>query len=176
MTKIRWFSLFFVVAGVFSASAAFDVDVPKEIPDEPFDLTAARLEYTNDVVLASGGVTGRFENVKIFADQIAANTQSGNLTIKGNILFERDNVIWKGSYLDYNYISQTGNFGPSLLNFDPVLMSVEHMERVSSNEYVLKGATFTSCTNAQPHFYVRAQEARLVDEKYLTAKGVKVYA
>ena len=59
--------------------------------------------------------------------------------------------------------------------FDPILMSVDHVERVSTNEYMLKGAEFTTCPKDHPHFHVVAKEARLVDDKYLKAKGVTVY-
>ncbi len=146
-----------------------------ELPDEPFDIQAARLEYTNDTVIASGGVTGRFENVRIRSDRITANTETGNMRIEGNILFERENVVWQGSELDYNFIQQTGDFGPSVLEFDPVLMSVEHVERVSTNEYFLRGAEFTTCPCEQRHYHVKTKEAHLVDGKYLTAKDATFY-
>ncbi len=165
-----------LLAGVALRSAcAVDVELPKEIPDEPFDIQAARLEYTNDTVIASGGVTGRFENVIIRADRIAANPETGDLHIEGNVLFERENVVWQGTKLDYNFIKQTGDFGPSTLDFEPVLMSVEHVERVSTNEYFLRGAEFTTCPREHRHFHVKAREAHLLDEKYLKAKGVTVY-
>ncbi|MEE9368891.1 MAG: hypothetical protein V3V05_08500, partial [Pontiella sp.] len=73
------------------------------------------------------------------------------------------------------YLTQTGDFGPSALDFDPFTMSVDHVERVSTNEFMLKGAEFTTCPKDHPHYHVKAKEARLVDEKYLKAKGVKVY-
>jgi LPS-assembly protein len=175
MPSARVFHILLVVGCLLSARAAVDVDLPATIPDEPFDIQAARLEYTNDTVIASGGVTGRFENVMIRADQLSGRPDTGDLKIEGDILFERDNVIWTGSSLEYNYLTQTGNFGPSALDFEPVLLSVDHVERVSTNEYMLQGATFTTCPEDYPHFHVRAKEARLVDEKYLIAKGVVVY-
>ena len=49
------------------------------------------------------------------------------------------------------------------------------MERVSTNEYLLRGATFTTCTRDGKHYHVTAKEARLLDEKYLKAKGVVFY-
>ncbi|MDF7806587.1 hypothetical protein P4E94_03995 [Pontiellaceae bacterium B12219] len=160
--------------GLLNAGAV-DFDVPKEIPDEPFDLQAARLEYTNDTLIASGGVTGKFENVTMRADQVSGNTETGDLHMEGDIHFERGDIIWKGSELDYNYMTQTGNFGPSTFNFDPVLMSVDQVERVSTNEYALRGASFTTCPEDHPHFHIQAKEALLVDEEYITAKGVTVY-
>ena len=174
LTVRQGFLLLSTCAGLLSAGAA-DFDVPKEIPDEPFDLRAARLEFTNETVIASGGVTGRFENVTLRADTVTGNRETGDLRMEGDIHFERGNMIWQGSELDYNYLTQSGTFGPSTLDFDPILMSVDHVERVSTNEYLLRGASFSTCPKDHQHFHVRAKEARLEDEEYLVAKGVTVY-
>ena len=103
--------------------AAAATELPEEIPDEPIDIRAPRMEYTNETLIASGGVTGRFENVMIRADRITGNPDSGDLHIEGNILFERGNVLWQGSELDYNFISREGNFGPSALYFEPAFLT-----------------------------------------------------
>ncbi len=162
--------------GTFLLGASVvEADIPKEIPDEPFDIQAARLEYTNGMLVASGGVTGRFENVTIVADQISGNPDTGDLRVEGNILFERGDVLWEGSELDYNFLTQAGLFGPSSLYFEPTFLSVDHVERVSTNEYRLRGATFTTCPKDSPHIHIRAKEARLVDEKYIKAKWVTFY-
>ncbi len=175
MSTVRFVWGLLLFAGLLSTASAVEVDLPKEIPDEPFDIQAARLEYTNETLVASGSVTGRFENVMIRADRIVANPESGDLHVEGNILFERGNVEWRGSDLDYNFIKQEGLFGPSSLYFEPAFMSVDHVERVSTNEYLLRGATFTTCPKGSPHIRVYAKEARLVDEKYIKAKGVTFY-
>lgn len=161
--------------GLLSVASASEVELPKEIPDEPFDIQAARLEYIDDTLVASGGVTGRFENVTISADELRGNPDTGELHAEGNILFERGNVLWQGSELDYNYLTQEGIFGPSSLYFEPTFMTVDHVERVSTNEYLLRGATFTTCPKDHPHVSARAKEAELVDQKYLKAKGVTFY-
>lgn len=161
--------------GLLPSVRAGELDLPKEIPDEPFDIRAARMEYTNDTIIASGGVTGRFENVVLRADKVTGNPETGDLHAEGDIQFERGNVLWQGSELDYNFITQEGLFGPSALYFEPAFMSVDHVERVSTNEYLLRGATFTTCPKTHPHISARANEARLIDEKYLKAKGVTFY-
>ncbi len=176
MLRSRHLYGFVLLGGLLSSTGAVEMDLPKEIPDEPFDIQAARLEYTNETVIASGGVTGRFENVTIRADKISGNPETGDLHAEGNILFERGNIIWQGTDLDYNFITQDGVFGPSSFYFEPAFMSIDHVERVSTNEFLLRGASFTTCTNSSPHIRAHAKEARLVDEKYIKAKGVTFYA
>ena len=175
MPKSRGLYGLLLWGALLATAAAFEADLPKEIPDEPFEILAPRLEYTNDTFIASGGVTGRFENVVIRADTISGSPETGDLHADGDIRFERGNVIWQGSELDYNFIKQEGLFGPSALYFEPAFLSVDHVERISTNEYLLRGATFTTCPEDSPHIHARAEEARLVDEKYIKAKGVVFY-
>ncbi len=156
---------------LLSFAGASDFD----LPDEPFDIRAGRMEYVDGTLVASGGVTGRFENVMIRADRIRGNPETGDLHAEGDILFERGNMLWQGSELDYNFIKQDGLFGPSSLYFEPAFMSVDHVERVSTNEYLLRGATFTTCPKDHPHISAHAKEARLIGEKYIQAKGVTFY-
>ncbi len=175
MLKVR--ATLFVFLGLFPVSVvhALDVDVPKDAPAGPIDIRAPRLMMTNDTVFASGGVTGRYENVVLTADSASANLETGDLHLEGDIHFERGNVVWNGSELDYNYRNQVADFGPSSLDYDPVLMQADHVERVSTNEFKLRGAVFTTCAKDHPHYRVKVKEARLTDEKYLTAKGATFY-
>lgn len=157
------------------AARALDIDVPETIPDEPFRIQAGSVEYSNQTFLATGGVTGRFENLVIRADEVSGNRSTGDLHAEGDILVERGDVIWMGSSLDYNFLRQEGTFGPSSLQFAPAYLSVDHVERVSTNEYLLRGATFTTCPKDSPHIHARAQEAQLIDEQYVKARGVVFY-
>lgn len=175
MRTIRFLVLLTVwLVGSLSARA-LDVDVPETVPDEPIDIRADRLEFTNGVLYVEGSVTGRFESILLTADQLSANTNSGDLHLEGNIHLERDNIIWDAATLDYNYFTQTGVFGDSTLNMDPVLLGVERVEQVSTNEYLLHNATFTTCSEEHPHYNVCVKEARLLDNKHLTAKGAVFY-
>ena len=73
------------------SAGAVDFDLPDEIPEGPFDIRAARMEYTNDTLMASGGVTGRYDNVILFADTVTGNTQTGDVRMDGDILMEYTN-------------------------------------------------------------------------------------
>jgi len=152
-----------------------DRNLPKTIPDEPFDLQAPRMEFTNDTIVATGGVTGRFENVMIRADKITGNQKTGDLHAEGHIVFTRGDDIWKGEKLDYNYIKQQGDFGPSTLYFDPLYLKVDSVKRISTNKFLLKGASFTTCPKKHPHIHVHADEAEMVNQNYIKGKGVTFY-
>ena len=83
LKRVELFLLLLIGGALAAVGAVPEVDIPKEIPDEPFDIRAASLEFTNETVIASGGVTGKFENATIRADRISGNTETGELRIEG---------------------------------------------------------------------------------------------
>jgi lipopolysaccharide assembly outer membrane protein LptD (OstA) len=172
---VYWGGLSAVFA-VVSAFAVPKVDLPKTVPDGPLDIRADRFEYTNGTFIASGSVTGRFERAMVRADEISGNPDTGELNAVGNIHFERDNAVWYGSELQYNFLNQQGLFGPSSFVIEPIHLSVGEIERVSTNRYALKEATFTTCPLDHPHVCARAREAELIDNETIKARGFTVYA
>ncbi len=146
MSKFRFIIVLIATLAGIASAHTIDIDVPETIPDDPINVRADRLEFANDTIIASGNVTGLFERVTLSADQLTGNKNTGDLHVEGNIHFERDNVIWKSTVLDYNIFDQTGEFGASTLEMDPVLIAVGGVECVSNNEYLLHNATFTTCS------------------------------
>ena len=64
------------------------------LADSPYELDAARMIYTNDLIFASGGVTGRFNQAEVRADRMIADPAQGELSLEGNVFFER--MPWSG--------------------------------------------------------------------------------
>ncbi len=145
------------------------------VTDTPYDIQAPRFEYAEGLLVATGGVTGRFDQATVTADRLTGNPETGEINLIGNIFFERDNVIWYGDELTYNYISETGNFGPSRMEFDPFRLEAEQIERTATNAYRLQGAQVSTCPKEHRHYHLRAREARLVDGNHLTAKGATLH-
>ena len=175
MSTFRLIALLTFTLAAVAAAQSVDIDLPETIPDDPIDIRADRMEYTNGTIIATGNVVGRFERAVLSADELSGNPESGDIHVEGNVKFERDNVVWKSTAIDYNFLEQTGTFGASTLNMEPVLIGVGSVECVSSNEYLLHNATFTTCSLEHPHYNVCVKEARLVDNKHLTAKGATFY-
>jgi len=150
-------------------------ELPKALPNEPFDIQAPHMEYVNGTFVASGGVTGRFENATIYADEVRGNPDSGDLHMAGNVRFERDGTVWTGSKLDYNYLTQKGSFDDTTLKLDPVWVTADKIERVETNVVRMTGADFTTCPKAHPHYHVHVKEAEVKNRKYVKAKSATLY-
>ena len=64
------------------------------LADSPYELDAARMIYTNDLIYASGGVTGRFNQAEVRADRMIADPAKGELSLEGNIFL--NGMPWFG--------------------------------------------------------------------------------
>ena len=51
----------------------------------PYELDASSITYSNDLIYASGGVTGVFNTAIVNADQIVVDPHNGVLQIEGNV-------------------------------------------------------------------------------------------
>ena len=142
--------------------------------ESPYELDAGRLDYTNGLLLASGGVTGRFDQASIRAERMTADPERGDLWLEGDVFFERKGLIWSGDRLRYNYQTEVGSFGPVRMEYEEALVVAEHVERLGENSFVLQGAEMTTCRLERPHYSLYAPVAEMDDQRRFTARHVRV--
>lgn len=170
--RSSWWRIGVLLAAVGACSFVLAADVPV---NAPFDLQAPSIRMEEGIIIASGGVTGRFDNVFVRADSLSADRASGDLHLEGNIYFDRDGAVWEGNELDYNFLTHKGLFGTSAMQYGAFKISAEKMERVSTNEFVLSDAQVTTCPKECPHFSAHLHEGRLIDENLIKGKGLTLY-
>jgi len=169
-----------ILAGKKASSPGFGiapVDAPPPVEptlgleEEAVEVKADKLEYIDRLLVGEGNVTFYQQGVSIRADHVAVNPDTGDVLALGNISARRGADVWTGEELDYNFKTKKGSFGSATLFFDPVYITADEIERISTNEYVLHNATITTCSPERPAISVRAREVRLVDETFVKAKG-----
>ena len=168
---------------VTAASPAEVWPLPERLVDDPdaIEVTADRMEYMGDLLIAEGHVALQQQGVSMRADHVTVNHKTGEVIATGNILMLRDGNLWEGQELVYNYKTKQGNFGPSSMYFEPVYITAEETERVSSNEYVMYNARITTCSGDKPIIYAKAKEVRIIDQpheeggRFIKAKHVTFY-
>jgi len=138
------------------------------------------MEYLGDLLIADGHVALQQQGTSLRADHVTVNHKTGEVIASGNILMLRDNNLWEGQELVYNYKTKQGTFGASSMYFEPVYITSEETERVSSNEYVMYNARITTCSGDKPIIYAKAKEVRIIDEdkasgRFIKAKHVTFY-
>lgn len=147
---------------------------------EAIEVTADRMEYAGDLLIADGNVAVQQKGTSLQADHVTVNSKTGEINASGNILMIRDGARWEGQELAYNYKTREGTFGSSAMYFDPVYITAEKSERISTNEFVMYNVTMTTCSGDKPAVYAKAKEARVIDngrpgDPFIKAKSVTFY-
>ncbi|HKL20992.1 MAG TPA: tetratricopeptide repeat protein, partial [Tichowtungia sp.] len=148
--------------------------------EEAIEVTADRLEVEGDLLVGEGNVAVQQKGASLQADHVSVNPETGDVTAMGNIVMLYDGSRWEGEELIYNFKTKEGNFSASDLYFDPVYITAEQTERVSSNEYRMVNARLTTCSGDEPLIYAKAREVTLLDDDtpggpFIKAKDVTFY-
>ncbi|NQW29086.1 MAG: tetratricopeptide repeat protein [Ignavibacteria bacterium] len=165
-----------------SGSGVVTHPLPERLVEDPdaVEVTADRMEYQGDLLIAEGRVSLQQQGASLRADRVTVNHQTGEIIASGNIVMLREDNLWEGQELVYNYKTRQGTFGESAMYFDPVYVTAEKTERVSTNEYVMYNARITTCSGDKPLIYAKAKEVRVLDEDkasglFIQAKSVTFY-
>jgi TolA-binding protein/lipopolysaccharide export system protein LptA len=146
--------------------------VPPELPErmaedpEAIEVTADRMEYQGTLLVAEGNVAIQQEGASLRADRVQVDYNTGEVRASGHVVFLRENTIWKGSDLVYNYKTKEGDFGRSSIYFDPVYITAEETKRLSDKEFLMRDAHITTCTGDKPVVYAKAGEVRVVNDDH----------
>ena len=145
------------------------------LANSPYELDADRMIYTNDLIYASGGVTGRFNQAEVRAERMIADPARGDLNLEGNIFFERDTMVWSGDKLTYNYHSEEGNFGPAKMVCGTAQLKADRVERLEEDAFLLKDVRATTCLLEKPHYYLYTPEAILEQNNIFSARHLRLH-
>lgn len=148
--------------------------------DAAVEVTADRMEYAGDLLIAEGSVAVQQPGASLQADRVTVNYKTGEIVAAGNILMIREGARWEGQNLVYNYKTREGDFGPAAMYFEPAYITAERSERISTNEFVMYNVMMTTCEGDKPAIYAKAKEARVTDsgkpsDPFIRAKHVTFY-
>ncbi len=147
------------------------------------ELRAIEQRVEGPVFHAVGDVEVRFGALRLYADRLSYNTDTGEATASGNVRFELESQRVEAREAQYNFRSGRGVFrgvhgsiriqrepNPNVLMTDnPLLFEAEEVERVDARTLRIRGAWVTVCPPDQPlwRFYAPSAEIRLEDKVVL---------
>ena len=155
------FSIFFFIINT-SASPSY----------QPYEINAHTIEYGKNNFIATGGVTGKFNNIILNADSIFGDTNTGELTISNNISLKQGSLTWLSDYIDFNYIINTGLLQNVDVNIINKRLSAESVNVVSSNNYLISSSSLTTCPWTNPCHNIFIKKSSLSDNGIIHGKNV----
>lgn len=156
----------------------------------PIDITADSVEYQKrgDIIHATGNVRIWRTNELLQANEVTLDTKTSTVRARGNVLFQRDKKVWRGSEFTYNLTNRMWTTGAFASFLPPFKITAKRSEsaivppepdstsRVARIEYILHDAMLTTCTNDADHYHysMKAREARIIPGKQAVMRGLVV--
>ena len=143
----------------------------------PVDVKADEMEYEADqkLMTARGHVVVTRGQDVLKADYITVRTDTQDAHAVGNVIFNHDGNVWKGDELSYNFKTRSGDFGQFNAHLPPFYVTSADSKRTTADEFILHNATITTCDGDRPDVYIKAREARVIQQKKIVARGVVFY-
>lgn len=119
-------------------------------------------------VVLRGKVDVRAGIERIRADEIRLHVTSRQLEADGNVVLDRLDSRLTGRRLEYDTVTNTGVMYDAMgFTADDLSFTSDIAEKVAENKYVLRGATFTSCTQPSPIWQVNASKAVVEIDRFV---------
>ncbi len=113
---------------------------------------------------------------RIRADEMRLNVQAQKLEADGNVVLDRSDARLTGRRLEYDLGTNTGVMLDAMgFTGDDLSFTSDIAEKVGENKYVLRGATFTSCTQPAPIWQVKATKSVVEIDKFVYLWNPRVF-
>jgi LPS-assembly protein len=169
---VRWLALALMLAAPTGAAAG-QVRVPAR--GGVAELRAEQQRVEGKVFYADGNVEIRYQNLRLRADHVEYNSETGQAAARGNVRFEMDSQFIEASDATYNLRTERGLFrdvrgeiraqrrpNPNvLLSDNPVTFAAKEVERVDASTYEVRSAWLTVCEPDKPIWKFYAPKATI---------------
>ncbi|HTJ00316.1 MAG TPA: LPS assembly protein LptD [Dongiaceae bacterium] len=135
--------------------------------DFAYDLNTGTLVGTNGVYIS-------FEGTELTADSVTFNQKQGQAQADGHVRIQRDDQLWVGEHIDYNFFTKQMQAEQYRSGKPPVFVGGAGLSgnfSVSNRLYSATNAIITTDDVADPAFLIRAREITVVPGKYVEAHG-----
>ena len=162
----------FVAAGAPSLSAADEVflEIKSESGEVSYDIATGIATVTN-------GFVATYQDVFLSAEYGQLNRETGDMRLEGAVFLQREDQIWRGDQLRYNFLTRQMAAGAFRTGRPPFFAAAEGLTADLTNElYTATSAYLTTDDVAQPGLRIHAKQIKIAPGKYLEARHAVLYA
>ena len=149
----------------------------------PVQITAETFRYDarTKVLTAIGHVILTFQDVRVFADALVANLETGDVTAEGHVRLEAAGQSAGADVLTYNLHTRFGTLrnartdytGPLVVG--PVHLRAEHLEGVPGETATARGGFLTTCDERDPLVHLTAEEVTVYLNDRIVGRDVTLW-
>jgi lipopolysaccharide export system protein LptA len=142
--------------------------------DEPVTILAKQYRTEGDNYIATGEVTLTQGTLRLSADRLTANKDTGQIDAEGNVVLTQPGRTVRGQQLSYNTDTQRihGTAAETVVN--GVIVRARTLDGTAAS-YSLAGASVTTCDLPKPHYRLSARSVVVTPNDRVVAKQVGVW-
>ena len=133
--------------------------------------------FVTGIATVTNGFIARFQDVVLSAEHGEVNRNTGDMLLEGSVYLQREDQIWRGDALRYNFLTRQMAAETFRTGRPPFFAAAEGLTADLTNDlYTATGATLTTDDVAQPGLRIRAKTIKIAPGKYLEARHAVLYA
>lgn len=133
-----------------------------------YDLQTGTATGTNGVII-------KYDGAVMTADQITVNQKTGDAQARGNVRIQRDEQVWIGDHIQYNFKTRLMSTEEFRTGKPPVFASGRGLTgNFKDSTYTATNAVITSDDFSEPAMKIRARRIKMVPGKYIEARDALV--
>lgn len=157
----------------------YDPDTFSSIPDAPVIAEADRVRSEDGQFLLDGNTSIRFQGRELSAENARYNSITGEVSVKGSLSFLGEGIQLESSDAFIDIDDDVFRTGESVYELDVngkrATGSANGMARLANGQFVLEGATYSSCPPGDKSWFVKADHLVLDTEEGIgTARNLKL--
>ena len=142
-----------------------------------------RVEYTEPTgtFFATNGIMVVYGNLVLTADRARGDSGTGEIVAEGRVRIQRDELVWVGENVRYNFLTKTMESEQFRTGHSPVFAGGEHVssqqvgDNITNQVATARNAFVTTDDIANPGSRVRASSIKIVPGKWVEARNAVLY-
>lgn len=177
---LRWFlsCLLGVALGAVAAQEPNEDTSPAEDEIEIEALGPGEIlySYESGLGIVTNEFVVRFQDATLTAQRGQFDEKLGEFVVEGRVTLQRDNQVWRGEALRYNYLSRRIETSDFRAGRSPFYAAGQGLTLDLTNQvYVATNAFLTSDDVANPKYRIRARRLKISPGRYFEARDAVAY-
>jgi len=136
----------------------------------------AEVDLTTGVARGTNGVIFRYGGAVVTAEAMSVDSNSGEISAEGRVHIQREEQIWAGEHIRYNYKTRQMEAQQFRTGKTPIFIEGEGLHADTSNRvYHATNSLITTDDVADPEIKVRANHIKIIPGKRVEARNATLY-
>lgn len=133
-------------------------------------------DFATGIFHATNGVLVRYEDAVLTADEVTANPELGEVVADGSVRIQRDELLWVGEHINYNFKTHQMQAEQFRTGKAPVFVAGRGLHGDRTNQvYIATNAVLTADDIAEPAIKVRATYIKIIPGQKIVAHNATLY-